>query len=96
VPAENENFNKEDLNTSIDEPESWWNMHLVSYDTLTSRAKLSSNCWLCHCSWSVGVVVEYHWYKTNNCLGWRIVMNAWIGFKLQVTAKLGFHSLYDW
>jgi len=29
-------------------------------------------------------------------VGWRIVMNARIGFKIQVTATPGFHSLYDW
>jgi hypothetical protein len=39
---------------------------------------------------------EYHRYKTKNSVGWRIVTNAKIGFKLQVTATPGFHSLYDW
>ena len=39
---------------------------------------------------------ESQWYKTRNSVGWRIAMNARIGFKLQVTAKPGFHSLYDW
>jgi hypothetical protein len=29
-------------------------------------------------------------------VGWRIAPNAKIGFKLQVTATLGFHSLDDW
>jgi hypothetical protein len=29
-------------------------------------------------------------------VGWRIATNARIGFKLQVTATPGFHSLYDW
>jgi hypothetical protein len=37
------NITHEDLNTSIDEPENRWNIHLVSYDILTSRAKPSSN-----------------------------------------------------
>ena len=41
--AENANLTHEDQNTSIDEPEIRWNIHLVSYDTLTSRAKPSSN-----------------------------------------------------
>jgi len=36
--AENANLTHEDLNTSIDKPENRWNIHLVSYDTLTSRA----------------------------------------------------------
>jgi hypothetical protein len=29
-------------------------------------------------------------------VGWRIVTNARIVFKLPVVAMLGFHSLYDW
>jgi len=29
-------------------------------------------------------------------VGWQIAMNVKIGFKLQVTATPGFHSLYDW
>jgi len=32
----------------------------------------------------------------KNSVGWRIATNARIGFKLQVTAAPGFHSLYDW
>jgi len=68
----------------------------VSYDTLTSRAKLSSTARLSHCRWSFGIFDESHRYKTKNIVGWRIVTNARIGFTLQVTATLGFHSLYDW
>jgi len=33
---------------------------------------------------------------TNNSAGWQIALKAKIGFKLQVTPTLGFHSLYDW
>ena len=32
----------------------------------------------------------------TNSVGWRIATNARIGFKLQVSATPGFHSLYDW
>jgi len=94
--AENANLTNEDLNTSIDEPENRWNIHLVSYDTLTSRAKPSSNGQLSHCTWSFGIFDESHRYKTKNSVGWRIATHARIGFKLQVTAMPGFHSLYDW
>jgi hypothetical protein len=94
--AESTNLTYEDLNTSIDEPENRWIIHLVSYDTLTSRAKPSSIGWLSHCSLSFGIFDESHGYKTKNSVGWRIAMNARIGFKLQVTATPGFHSLYDW
>jgi len=41
--SENANLTHEDWNTSIDEPENRWNIHLVLYDTLTSRGKPSSN-----------------------------------------------------
>ena len=86
LPAINANLTDEDLNTSIDEPEIRWNIHLVSYDTLTSRAKPSSNGQLSHCAWSFGIFDEYHLYKTKNSVGWRISTNARIGFKPQVTA----------
>jgi len=91
--ANNANLSHEDLNTSIDELENRWNIHLVSYDTSTSRAKPSSNGRLSHGSWSFGIFDASHQYQTKNIMGWRI---ARIGFKLQVTAVPGFHSLYDW
>jgi hypothetical protein len=84
--ANNVNLTHQDLNTSIDQPESRWNIHLVLYNTLTSRAKPSSNGQYCYCAWSFGIFDESHQYKTKNSLGWYIVMNAKIGFKLQVTA----------
>jgi len=94
--AENVNLNHEDLNTSIDEPENRWNIHLVSYDTLKSRAKPSSNGQLLYYACSFGIFDESHPYKTKNSVGWQIAMNVKIGFKLQVTATSGFHLLYDW
>ena len=94
--AENANLTHEDLNTSIDEPENRWNIQLVSYDTLTSRAKPSSNGQLFYCVWRFGIFDESHRYKTKSSVGWQLAMNAKIGFKFQVTATPGFHSLYDW
>ena len=44
----------------------------------------------------VGFLDESHRYKTKHSVVWQIVMNATIGFELQVTATLGFHSLHDW
>jgi len=93
---ENADLTHKDLNTSIDEPENRWNIHIVSYDTLTSRAKPSTNGQLSHCSCSFGIFDESHWYKTKNGVGWRIAMDVRIGLKLQVTAMPGFHSLYNW
>ena len=89
--ADNANLTHQDLNSTIDKPENRWNIHLVSYDTLTSRAKPSSNGRLSHCSWSFGIFDESHRYKRKNNVGGRIAMNARIGFKLQVTAAPGFH-----
>jgi len=96
LQTENANLTLKDLNTSLDQPENRWNIHFVSYDTLTSRAKPSSNSQLSHSSWSFGIFDESDWYKTKNSVGWPIAMNGRIGFKLQVTAMPGFHSLYDW
>jgi len=96
LQAENANLTHQDLNTSIDEPENRWNIHLESYDTLTSRAKPSCNGRLSHGAWSFGIFDQSHRYKKKNSVGWRIAKNVRIGFKLQVTATPGFHSLYDW
>jgi len=46
--------------------------------------------------WSFAIFDESHQYRTKNRVGWTIATNARIGFKLQVTATPGFHSLYDW
>jgi len=89
--AANTYLTHQDLNTSIDKPENRWNSHLVPYDTLTSRAKPSSNGQHSYCAWSIGIFDESHWCKTKNSVGWQIVINVKIGFKLQVTATLGFN-----
>jgi hypothetical protein len=94
--GEHTNITHEDLNTSINEPETQWNTHLVSYDTLTSRAKPSSNGQLFYCTWSFGIYHESHRYKTRDSVGWLVAMIAKVGFQLQVTVTLGFHSLYEW
>jgi len=90
------NLTHGNLNTSIEEPENWWNMPLVWYDILTSRAKPSNNDQLSCCAWRFVIFDESHQYKTKNSVGRQIVMNAKIGFKRQVTAIPGFHSLYNW
>jgi len=94
--AENANLTHNDLITSIEEPQNRWNIQLVSYDTLTSRAKPSINGQLSYCAWSFGIFDESHRYETKNRVGWQIAMNAKIGFKLQVTATPGCHLLHDW
>ena len=67
--SKNTNLTYEDLNTSIYQLENRCNIHLVLYDTLTSRAKPSSNGQLSHCSWSFGIFDESHQCKTKNSMG---------------------------
>jgi len=93
---ENTNLTDEDRNTTTDKPDNRWKIHLVSYDTIPSRAKQSSNSHLSHCSWSCGIVDECHHYKMKNCLGRQISMNGRIQIIHQVTATPGFHSLQDY
>jgi len=50
--TENVNLTYKDLNTSTEKPENWWNIHLVSYDTITSALEPLSNGQLSHCTWS--------------------------------------------
>jgi len=90
------NFTDKDLNTGIDKPKIWWNLHLVLYNTSTSRVKPSSNGQLSDCSWSFGVCNQSHWIKTKIGVGRWLAMNVNIGFNLQLTATPGFHSLFDW
>jgi len=98
--GENVNLTHDDLNATIDKPEHRCNIHLLSYDNLTSRAQPSSHGQLSYCGLCVGIFDESHQYKTEhsrlNTVGWQIPMIARIVFNLQVTATLGFHSLYDW
>jgi hypothetical protein len=85
----------EDQNTSIRKSENGWNFHLRLYDTSTSGVQPSSNGQGSYWALIFGIFDESHRYKMQNSVGWQIVMNAKMGFKLQVTATLGFHSLYD-
>jgi hypothetical protein len=94
--AENANQTDEDPNSSIDKPENGCNIHLVSQDSFTSRAKPSSNGQLSHCSLSFQIFDVSDQDKTKNSIGWRIPVKARNGFKLQVTTTPGFHSLCEW
>ena len=93
---ENGNHSHNDLNTSIDEPENQWNMHLGFYATWTNWAKQLSNGQHCNCARSVGTFDPCHRFKTENSVGWQIAMKAWLWFKFHVTAAPGCYSLYEW
>jgi hypothetical protein len=71
-------------------------MNLVLYDTLTSRAKQLSNRQLSYCAWCFVSFDDSHQYKTKISVDWLIVMNAKMGFRLQVTATPALDSLHDW
>jgi hypothetical protein len=86
----------EDLITRLDKPDNRCIIHLVLYDTLTSRAKPSSYSQPFYCAWSVGIFDESHRYKTKCTVGWQIAINVKIECKLQVTPTPEFHLLYDW
>jgi len=92
---ENVNLTHKALNTSITEPVNWWNMHLVSYDTITSRTTLSSNGQCPHYSWSIEISDVSQWYKTKCSVGRKIALNPRIRFIHQLTAIPEFHSLYN-
>jgi len=93
--VDNRNLTHQDLNTSVHEPDNLWNIHLLSYNTSSSRARPSGNGQLPYCVRSFGIFVVSHQYKTMNSVGWQSAMKVKIEFKLQVTATPGFHSLYD-
>jgi hypothetical protein len=68
--GENVNLTHEEVNTSIDEQGNRWTIHLVLYDTLTSRAKPPSNGRYSHSGWSVGIFDVSHWYETK--IAWAV------------------------
>lgn len=70
------NLTNEDLNTSIDKPESRWHVQLVLYNTITFRVKPSSNSQSLHCSWSFWIYNDSCRFKQKYCDGWQIAMHA--------------------
>jgi len=94
--ADNDILTWDDPNTSINKLETRWNIHVVSYHSLTHSGSPSRNGQLSECSRRFGIIVQSHRYMTINSVGWQIVMTATIGLKHQVTAMLGFHSHYNW
>jgi hypothetical protein len=94
--SNNVNLIQGDLNNDMDRPENRCNPDFVSYDRLTLRTKPSCIGQLSYCASSFCIFDKLHLYKTRNSVAWHIAMNAKIRFKLQVTATVWFHSLYDW
>jgi hypothetical protein len=68
--VDNANRTHYNLNASIDEPDNRWNIDHVPYTILTLRAKFSYHGQLSHCSSSFRILDEFHWYNTENSVGW--------------------------
>jgi len=96
LDLENGNLTHNDVNSRYDQLENLLNIHHVLYDALTTRVKLSTNGQLSHCSWSLEIHNKSCPYKMRNSMDWQIALKAKIGLKLEVTATLGLHSMFDW
>ena len=87
------------LNFSVKFPERMWDIHVITYNALTERGQRNHNGTprqLTSCTWSWGIFDESHRYKGPKSIGWKVVSEADIGFKVQVTATPAYHSLRDW
>jgi hypothetical protein len=87
------------LNFCVEHPERRWDIHVITYDTFTSRAQRNENDTvrqLTNCQWSWGIFDEAHRFKGPKSKGWSVASEAQIGFKVQVTATPAYHSLKDW
>ena len=76
-----------------------WNIHVVTYNALTEcgqRNPSGTPRQLTNCTWSWGIFDESHRYKGPQSIGWKVVSEADISFKVQVTATPAYHLLQDW
>jgi len=94
--AENGNLTPKDLNTIINKLDNWWNILLVLYYIVISRANPISNVLLSYLWGGISSIHEYYFYKKKNSSCWQISMRTTIGLTLQVTALPGILSLFDW
>ena len=87
------------LNFSMNHLACMWNIHVITYNAITERSQRnpsSSPRQLTDCTWKWGIFDESHRYKTPKSIGWKVAMEAKIGFKVQVTTTPAYHSLRDW
>ena len=76
-----------------------WDIHVVTYNTLTERGERNPSRTprqLTNFTWSWGIFDKSHTFKGPKSIGWKVVSEADIGFKVQVTATPASHSLRDW
>ena len=87
------------LNFSFKFPELMWDIHVVTYNALMERGQRNPSGTprqLTNCTWPWGISDESHRFKGPKSIGWKVVSEADIGFKVQVTATPAYHSLRDW
>ena len=87
------------LNFSVKFPNQMWDIHVVTYNALTEHGQRNPSGTpkqLTNCTWSGGIFDESHIFKGPKSIGWKVVSEADIGFKIQVTATSAYHSLRDW
>ena len=87
------------LNFSFRFPEQMWDIHVITYNALTERGQRNHNGTpgqLTGCTMSWGIFEENYRYKGPKSIGWKVVSEVDIGFKVQVTATPAYHSLRDW
>ena len=87
------------LNFLIKFSERRWDIHVATYNALMERGQRNRSGTprqLTNCTWSWGIIDESHRYKGPKSIGWKVVSEADIGFKVQVTAIPAYHSIRDW
>jgi hypothetical protein len=88
----------EDLNATPENLRAIWDIHIITYDSLTRRAQRNlqgTPRQLTRCQWSWGIFDEAHRFKGLGTKGWSVAHDALIGFKVQVTATPAYHILKD-
>jgi len=93
--VENVNLTLDHLNSTIDMLENWMNIHLVSYDTLTSSQTIKQWPTLIRFL-EFGIFDESYRSTIEHSAQWQIVMKVRVAFTLEVRAMPGFQSLSDW
>jgi hypothetical protein len=72
----------------------WWDIHVITYHTFTSRLQRHENeihHQLINCQWSWEICDEIHCFKGLKSKGWSVASEAQMGFQVQVTVMLAYH-----
>ena len=83
----------ESLNYLREIPERGMAIHLISYETFRIRAYGST---LSNCAWGVGIFDESHTVRRPGTLGYRVLCNANVGGKFQLTGTPMYTDHNSW